>query len=88
MQGELFAGLDAAQAPSLEPDALRAEARRRLTAELDALAAADASPWPAERAAVRLMVLRNMSRWLPEEERAAMMATLAREVRRLSIQEP
>jgi hypothetical protein len=93
-QGDLFASRPEAlaPAPSLEPEALRREARRRLRLTLDALAGSTKGKlprgWEPDRAPMMARVHHTMASWLPEEERDAARAELRAHCERLGVEMP
>ncbi|GAN77464.1 hypothetical protein [Acidisphaera rubrifaciens] len=78
-----FFGHAAAVAPAA-PDL--AVIRRRLHAILDqARAAATTPPWSAQETRVNVLLMRQMSNWLPEDERAALRDAFMQEMDRLRV---
>lgn len=93
-QGDLFASRPdtLTPAPSLEPEALRIEARRRLRLALDALAASSLGKlprgWEPDRSPMMAQVHHTMATWLPDEERDAVRAELRAQCERLGVEMP
>jgi hypothetical protein len=87
-QPDLFAGVETAPPPPA-PEARAAKmsiaARTRLTALLGELRGAETNPWTRQRTEVHQILFRQMSNWLPAEERERLGNEFRAELGRLSI---
>ncbi len=87
-QPDLLAGLAPTPrppSPEARAAAMCTAARARLTALLAELRAANANPWTRQRTEVHQILFRQMSNWLPPDERARLCAEFHRELQRLAI---
>ena len=87
-QPDLFAGIEIdrqRQAADARRAAMPAAARARLLAVLGELRAADANPWPRQHTEVNQIIFRQMSNWLPPDERERLASEFSAELQRLNI---
>ena len=87
-QPDLFAGIQTTPPrPTAEARAanMAAAARIRLLALLRELRDANANPWTRQRTEVQQILFRQMSNWLPPDERDQLCAAFNVEIQRLNI---
>jgi hypothetical protein len=81
-QADLFATEDRRAEPPPETPS-PASVRRRLHALLEELRASSAMPWTPPRVRTVEHLFRNMTKWLPQEERDSLRRAFAAEMERL-----
>lgn len=84
MQGDLFSSLETPK-PAAVVSADPAKVRVKLHAVLEQARAADTVPWDEHDTRYWRLVFPQMSRWLPEAERAELVEAFEKELTRLGV---